>query len=609
MDNCQSWPQIMELDVSEMYRIDIDGKYAYSPMEILNGEIVIQNSESGYWDTDSCDTYANPLLIKLTRKIWYDNPEFVFIGECWLNEKFSQRHINLTKSGIIPRMYTLPIIACDILGKKIQRNGTIESIQPNDVNLIKNWYEENYAGLPDGALLVQSSSGQVWPYPALLYGKGNWSAVDLLFALPDIPMTFMDEIDGEAYRVKITNVYESKEGNNNNNSLTNITRSKSLMKLIEAKEQEKRGKENGQKKRFIISNINEFLPQYNLNENISTLINLSGIEIKRIKEIEQKQTNLVKELGPNQGFDLSKIKYHYNHKRKMRFTHESIRRGKMIYLQALDINGKPHPGIFSFARKSEDETGIFIINFREYETNFILDLSTLIGNDNDYNTICYIEDWDKENEEGDYYFLRELAEGHISRKIFGYHSLCFGFSIVPFTEENYKKTIEKSNLKMIKEISKNEKNNGLDNYQITIRLKDILNKQLSLEEFNKWISYLNDLLEKSNISFEDYIKRLDFISNDENLTTEFFTYCFKLSKAKNINLYKQNSKYALIAEKLYRNNILGPICFITPELGRWSTIGGLGVMVDELSQGLASIGQEVLMISPYYNQNRKGISN
>jgi len=35
---------------------------------------------------------------------------------------------------------------------------------------------------------------------------------------------------------------------------------------------------------------------------------------------------------------------------------------------------------------------------------------------------------------------------------------------------------------------------------------------------------------------------------------------------------------------------LGPIIFVTPELGKWSTVGGLGVMVDELSFGLAALG-------------------
>ena len=149
------------------------------------------NSESGYWQSDLCELYANPLLVKLTREIWNNFPEFIFLGECWQEEKYSQRHISLVKSGIIPRMYTLPLIICQMLGKKISHNGNIEQVPPENVSIIKEWYKENYQNLPEGAILVQSSSGQVWPYPALLYGRGNWSAIDLLFTLPDVPMTFM----------------------------------------------------------------------------------------------------------------------------------------------------------------------------------------------------------------------------------------------------------------------------------------------------------------------------------------------------------------------------------------------------------------------------------
>lgn len=57
---------------------------------------------------------------------------------------------------------------------------------------------------------------------------------------------------------------------------------------------------------------------------------------------------------------------------------------------------------------------------------------------------------------------------------------------------------------------------------------------------------------------------------------------------------------------MHDSNQLGPIVFCTPELGRWSTVGGLGVMVDELSIGLADLGQQVIVISPYYERNRKG---
>ena len=53
-------------------------------------------------------------------------------------------------------------------------------------------------------------------------------------------------------------------------------------------------------------------------------------------------------------------------------------------------------------------------------------------------------------------------------------------------------------------------------------------------------------------------------------------------------------------------NKLGPIAFVAPELGRWSTMGGLGVMVDELSIGLAELGEDVICVSPYYERNRKG---
>jgi starch synthase len=61
-----------------------------------------------------------------------------------------------------------------------------------------------------------------------------------------------------------------------------------------------------------------------------------------------------------------------------------------------------------------------------------------------------------------------------------------------------------------------------------------------------------------------------------------------------------------IISKVITKNQLGPIVFVTPELGRFSTVGGIGVMVNELTQALAALGCEVHVISPYYNFNRKG---
>ena len=610
LDNCQIWPHIMELNTIEMYRIDDDGKPAYTPMEILNGEIVIPNSESGYWESDLCEQYANPLLVKLTREIWNNFPEFIFLGECWLEEKYSQRHVSLVKSGIIPRMYTLPVIICQMLGKKILHNGNMEQVPPENVSIIKEWYKENYQNLPEGAILVQSSSGQVWPYPALLYGRGNWSAIDLLFTLPDVPMTFMNEIDGEAYRVQITNVYTSKDNKPEENSALQSnrlkSRSKSLMKLIEYKEQEQRERERDDNKNMprVSSRLalNEYLPQYDLSESISSIINLSGISMKNAREIDAKQNNLVQTLKKEDEFDLNKIKFRYDQRREMRQNHKSLKEGKLIYLNAYDNNNNVHPGIFAFARQTPEETGIFAINFRDQETNFLLDLSSLLGENGNSNSICYIVDWTLKNE-GEYYFLRELTQSHVTRKIRPYSTVCFGFSMIPFNTENYNKVMEKSNSRLIADL-KSMDNNSVDFYQVSLQLKEILEKKLPIEEFNKWMNYVLQLFEKYNINFNDYIKKLDFIKTNESLTSEFFKYCLILKSIKSPD--PKYSKVISIAKNLFDSNILGPICFVTPELGRWSTVGGLGVMVDELSQGLRSIGQEIIMISPYYNQNRKG---
>ena len=48
---------------------------------------------------------------------------------------------------------------------------------------------------------MQSSTAHQWPYPAYLFGRGTWAAVDILHFLPDIPITFMGEVQGEIYHL------------------------------------------------------------------------------------------------------------------------------------------------------------------------------------------------------------------------------------------------------------------------------------------------------------------------------------------------------------------------------------------------------------------------
>jgi hypothetical protein len=61
-----------------------------------------------------------------------------------------------------------------------------------------------------------------------------------------------------------------------------------------------------------------------------------------------------------------------------------------------------------------------------------------------------------------------------------------------------------------------------------------------------------------------------------------------------------------LASAILETNDLGEVVFMAPELGKWTTCGGLGVMVDELTVGLAALGVKVTVISPFYDRNKKG---
>ncbi|KAL0215909.1 hypothetical protein P9112_008093 [Eukaryota sp. TZLM1-RC] len=59
-----------------------------------------------------------------------------------------------------------------------------------------------------------------------------------------------------------------------------------------------------------------------------------------------------------------------------------------------------------------------------------------------------------------------------------------------------------------------------------------------------------------------------------------------------------------VAQGILMFNQPGLIVFVAAELGKWSTIGGLGVMVFELSRKFAKQGEKVVVISPYYHYNK-----
>lgn len=208
LDNGQAWPQVMEPDLEELRRIDVDGENAYSYEEFMSADIVMRNENFGYWNTNVMETYPNPFFIKMSKTLWNMKPNFMIIGECWGGYMFEHRQIIMARSAVIPRLYKLPIAISSLFGKSLSKDGTVNNCHKSSVIAMKKWYDETRRFLPDGTILLQSSTAHTLPYPAFLYGKGTWASIDILYFMPDIPITFMNEIDGEVYNISQNNIYQ-----------------------------------------------------------------------------------------------------------------------------------------------------------------------------------------------------------------------------------------------------------------------------------------------------------------------------------------------------------------------------------------------------------------
>lgn len=81
----------MEPDIEELSRLDVDDQPAYSPEDFMNGEVVLRNENHGYWNSNNMESYPNPFFIKMCKKLWFANPDFMIIGECWGGFMFEHR--------------------------------------------------------------------------------------------------------------------------------------------------------------------------------------------------------------------------------------------------------------------------------------------------------------------------------------------------------------------------------------------------------------------------------------------------------------------------------------------------------------------------------------
>lgn len=106
----------------------------------------------------------------------------------------------------------------------------------------------------------------------------------------------------------------------------------------------------------------------------------------------------------------------------------------------------------------------------------------------------------------------------------------------------------------------------------------------------------------SGVNINKMISALRDFQKDNILKCRFFAFFAGIiNKSKEDPKIEEKIDSVKPIKELVQSNQLGPICFATPEYAKWTKTGGLGVMTDELTRGLASLGEDVYVITPIYD--------
>lgn len=210
LDNAQSMPVIMKIDEAEMYRLDVDGEYHHSERERCLGRVVLPNTATGYWSTETAlfRGYPNPLLVKVVRTMWSEYPGFMVIAESHFH-----REAQIAASACIPHSIRVPQILASIGGKSLRRDGSLvqrmHDSKRSSARTLSRLYKSDRVSMPKNPIVTTCTCTHTSPYPALIYGRRSWLAVDLLYFLPHVPMLLFGEDSGRAYRHNMAPVVDT----------------------------------------------------------------------------------------------------------------------------------------------------------------------------------------------------------------------------------------------------------------------------------------------------------------------------------------------------------------------------------------------------------------
>ena len=259
--------------------------------------------------------------------------------------------------------------------------------------------------------------------------------------------------------------------------------------------------------------------------------NLAAIVLEQSQgqDLKIKEESFKVQIGPQHGYDLSKINTHYEHRRRLRRDKMVLRYGELIPLVARNAQSWEQY-VLAFARYSLLETAIVATNLNETDVTFWVDmteLSQIYLKTYSENTVVMVSEWLKPDSVPQYYFLKELLHMKTSLNLQPFHSSIQGLTICqddPFVlKKALTQSVERTKSKLLL-------GQSIESEQISLIFTDILEKTPhDIVKFANVIGSLQDnFLSKFGMTFNDLFIHNYKLKNDPKLSSRLIALCSRI---------------------------------------------------------------------------------
>jgi len=201
-------------------------------------------------------------------------------------------------------------------------------------------------------------------------------------------------------------------------------------------------------------------------------------------KIEVKETEFKRDLKVEQGFDLSQIFSHYQHRRRLRREKLVLRYGDIIHLAARDLDNNFMANVLCYARYSLMETVVIATNISDTYCKFSMDLTSLLPVfEKAYggNTVIMVKNIISDLADPEYYFLREFVELKQIKTLPPYRSLMVSLTICQDDQFIFKKCLTTSIERTTKNLVAGK---SIENEQISLLFSDCIeNRPTDIHRF------------------------------------------------------------------------------------------------------------------------------